>query len=149
MCPLYEHYLDFLAAREKADGSVTHGIGNRLSYRAWILIDYTSTCYYDRLLMARFAELLVRNGSRYARKDSELRNLINSKYYDVERALYATGLQTTQQEANWQQNDPADADLLWTHKMAYRMAAKIEGSLWNRWLEQGFMTLAAKTTYEV
>ena len=57
---LCERYLDFLAAREDPDGSVTYGIGDWLSYRAQTPTDYTSTCYYyyDQVLMARFAELL-------------------------------------------------------------------------------------------
>lgn len=98
MWPLCERYLDFLAAREDPDGSVTYGIGDWLSYRAQTPTDYTSTCYYyyDQVLMARFAELLGRDGSRYARKAVELRNLINSKYYDAERGLYANGSQAAQ-----------------------------------------------------
>ena len=98
MWPLCERYLDFLAAREDPDGSVTYGIGDWLSYRAQTPTDYTSTCYYyyDQVLMARFAELLGRDGSHYARKAAELRNLINSKYYDAERGLYANGSQTAQ-----------------------------------------------------
>ena len=98
MWPLCERYLDFLAAREEADGSVTYGIGDWLSYRAQTPTDYTSTCYYyyDQVLMARFAELLGRDGSRYARKAAELRDLINAKYYDAERGLYANGSQAAQ-----------------------------------------------------
>ena len=46
--------------------------------------------------MARFAELLGRDGERYARKAAQLRELINTKYYDAEKGLYANGSQAAQ-----------------------------------------------------
>lgn len=98
MWPVCERYLDYLATREEADGGVTYGIGDWLSYRAQTPTDYTSTCYYyyDNVLMARFADLLGRDGDRYARKAEQLRELITTKYYDAAKGLYANGSQAAQ-----------------------------------------------------
>lgn len=98
MWPVCERYLDYLATREEADGGVTYGIGDWLSYRAQTPTDYTSTCYYyyDNVLMARFADLLGRDGSRYACKAEQLRELITTKYYDAAKGLYANGSQAAQ-----------------------------------------------------
>lgn len=98
MWPVCERYLEYLATREEADGGVTYGIGDWVFYRTQTPTDYTSTCfyYYDNVLMARFAELLGRDGERYARKAAQLRELINTKYYDAEKGLYANGSQAAQ-----------------------------------------------------
>lgn len=98
MWPVCERYLEYLATREEADGGVTYGIGDWVFYRTQTPTDYTSTCfyYYDNVLMARFAELLGRDGERYARKAEQLRELINTKYYDAEKGLYANGSQAAQ-----------------------------------------------------
>ena len=98
MWPVCERYLDYVATREEPDGGVTYGIGDWVFYRTQTPTDYTSTCYYyyDNVLMARFAELLGRDGDRYARKAEQLRELINTKYYDAAKGLYANGSQAAQ-----------------------------------------------------
>lgn len=98
MWPVCVRYLDYLATREEADGGVTYGIGDWVFYHTQTPTDYTSTCYYyyDNVLMARFAELLGCDGERYARKAEQLRELINTKYYDAEKGLYANGSQAAQ-----------------------------------------------------
>lgn len=70
MWPVCERYLEYLATREEADGGVTYGIGDWVPYNTKTPTDYTSTCfyYYDNVLMARFAELLGRDGERYVRQ---------------------------------------------------------------------------------
>lgn len=77
---------------------MTYGIGDWVPYNTKTPTDYTSTCfyYYDNVLMARFAELLGRDGERYVRKAEQLRELINTKYYDAEKGLYANGSQAAQ-----------------------------------------------------
>ncbi len=98
MWPVCERYLDYLATREEADGGVTYGIGDWVFYHTQTPTDYTSTCYYyyDNYLMAGFARLLGRDASRYEQKATALRGLINTKYYDVEKGLYANGSQAAQ-----------------------------------------------------
>ncbi len=93
-----ERYLDYLATREEADGGVTYGIGDWVFIKTQTPTDYTSTCfyYYDNVLMARFAQLLGRDGSRYVRKAEQLRDLINRKYFQAETGLYANGSQAAQ-----------------------------------------------------
>lgn len=98
MWPVCERYLDYLQTREEPDGGVTYGIGDWVYIHTQTPTDYTSTCfyYYDNVLMTEFARLLGRDGERYARKAAQLRELINSKYYDAEKGLYANGSQTAQ-----------------------------------------------------
>ncbi len=98
MWPVCERYLDYLATREEADGCVTYGIGDWVFIHTQTPTDYTSTCYYyyDNKLMARFAHLLGRDASRYEQKAAQLRELINTKYYDAEKGLYANGSQAAQ-----------------------------------------------------
>lgn len=95
MWPVCERYLDYLQTREEPDGGVTYGIGDWLSYKDITPTQYSSTCYYyyDNILMARFAGLLGKDGSRYAKKAESLRKLINTKYFDPETAVYSNGTQ--------------------------------------------------------
>lgn len=95
MWPVCEHYLEYLQTREDPDGGVTYGIGDWLSYEAVTPTQYSSTCYYyyDNILMARFAGLLGKDGSRYAEKAATLKKLINRKYFDPDAAIYANGTQ--------------------------------------------------------
>lgn len=98
MWPVCERYLDYLATREEPDGGVTYGIGDWVYLKTQTPTDYTSTCYYyyDNALMAEFARLLGRDGERYALKAKQLRELINTKYFDAEKGLYANGSQAAQ-----------------------------------------------------
>lgn len=89
-----ERYLEYLRARE-VDGTVTYGIGDWVPWKTRTPTDYTSTCfyYYDNVLMARFAEILGRDGSQYAAKAAQLRRYINEKYFDAANMTYANGSQ--------------------------------------------------------
>ena len=49
--------------------------------------------------MARFAQILGHDGSQYAAKADELKRLINTKWLDRSKALYANGSQAAQSVA--------------------------------------------------
>lgn len=91
-------YLDYLASREDADHTVTYGIGDWVFYKTQTPTEYTTTCYYylDNLYMSRFAQVLGMNGDKYMRKANYLKTLINEKYFDANRKLYANGSQAAQ-----------------------------------------------------
>lgn len=93
-----EKYLEYLRRRENEEGTVTYGIGDWVYYHTQTPTDYTTTCFYywDQVLMARFSDLTGRDGTRYRMKAEELKVLINRKYFDAERAMYANGSQTAQ-----------------------------------------------------
>lgn len=57
--PVAERYLEYLAARENEEGTVTYGLGDWCFYKTQTPSDFTTTCfyYYDQKLMARFAAL--------------------------------------------------------------------------------------------
>jgi alpha-L-rhamnosidase len=96
--PVAVNYLEYLKAREDENGTVTYGIGDWVFYKTPTPTDYTTTCYYylDNLLMAKFANLLNKDGERYAKKANELKTLINTKYFDKDKVLYSTGTQAAQ-----------------------------------------------------
>ena len=80
------------------DGTVTYGLGDWCFYKTQTPSDFTTTCfyYYDQKLMARFAALTGRDGSKYEAKAEALRELINTKYLDSETGIYSIGRVTAQ-----------------------------------------------------
>lgn len=96
--PVCVKYLDYLAGREDTEGTVTYGIGDWVFYQMQTPTAFTTTCYYylDHLYMAKFAELIGKDGNRYAKKAEELKALINQKYFDQSKAIYANGSQAAQ-----------------------------------------------------
>lgn len=96
--PVAERYLQYLAQRENEEGTVTYGIGDWCYYKTQTPTDFTTTCfyYYDNLLMARFAELLGYDSSKYETKAIVLRELINNKYLDRTTGIYSIGKITAQ-----------------------------------------------------
>lgn len=93
-----QRYLAYLAAREDSDGCVTYGIGDWVPYKTQTPTEYTTSCYYylDNMHMAKFADILGRDGSAYKAKAAKLRNLINTKYFDASKHSYANGSQAAQ-----------------------------------------------------
>lgn len=91
-------YLDYLAAREDSDRTVTYGIGDWVFYKTETPTAYTTTCYYylDNLYMAQFATLLGKDGRKYAEKATYLKDLIHRKYFDETKKVYANGSQAAQ-----------------------------------------------------
>lgn len=96
--PVAERYLEYLAGRENEEGTVTYGLGDWCFYKTQTPSDFTTTCfyYYDQKLMARFAALTGRDGSKYEAKAEALRELINTKYLDSETGIYSIGRVTAQ-----------------------------------------------------
>ena len=96
--PVCVKYLDYLAGREDTEETVTYGIGDWVFYKTQTPTALTTTCYYylDHLYMAKFAELIGKDGNRYAKKAEELKALINQKYFDQSKAIYANGSQAAQ-----------------------------------------------------
>lgn len=96
--PMAERYLEYLAGRENEEGTVTYGLGDWCFYKTQTPSDFTTTCfyYYDQKLMARFAALTGRDGSKYEAKAEALRELINTKYLDSETGIYSIGRVTAQ-----------------------------------------------------
>ena len=96
--PVCTRYLDYLAGREDTEGAVTYGIGDWVFYKTQTPTEFTTTCYYylDNLYMAKFSELIGKDGSRYAKKAEGLKALINQKYFDQSKAIYANGSQAAQ-----------------------------------------------------
>lgn len=92
-----QKYLAYLAAREDKDGCVTYGIGDWVPYKTQTPTEYTTSCYYylDNLYMSKFADILGRDGSAYKEKADRLKQLINKKYFDSQKNIYANGSQTS------------------------------------------------------
>ena len=63
--PVCTKYLAYLAGREDAEGTVTYGIGDWVFHKTQTPTEFTTTCYYylDNLYMAKFAELIGKDGS--------------------------------------------------------------------------------------
>ena len=98
MWPACVKYLNYLKGRENAEKTVTYGIGDWVYYKTQTPTDYTTTCYYyfDNRLMAEFARLLGKDGTAYEQKAQYLRQLIQRKYFDREKALFSNGSQAAQ-----------------------------------------------------
>ncbi len=92
-----ERYLDYLATREE-NGILTFGVGDWVYYKATTDSHFISTSYYwlDNVLMAKFAELVGRDGSRYNAKAEMLKTLILEKWFDSEKNLFANCTQAAQ-----------------------------------------------------
>ncbi len=95
MYPVMEKYFDWAQSNEKPDGLFTDGIGDWLSYSAHTPTDFTSSVYYylDNVRMARFSDLLGRDASHYRAKAKALRDTINARWFDRDKASYANGSQ--------------------------------------------------------
>ena len=93
-----DRYLDYLSRRLDPDGTVTYGIGDWVYYNTATPTDYSTSLFYywQNVLMRRFAELIGRDGSKYAEKASFLKELINRKHFDAEKCLYGNGSQAGQ-----------------------------------------------------
>lgn len=92
-----ERYLDYLASREE-DGILTFGVGDWVYYKTTTDSHFISTSYYwlDNVLMAKFAKLIGRDGSRYLAKAETLKNTILKKWFDSEKKIFANCTQTAQ-----------------------------------------------------
>lgn len=99
--PAAERYLEMQHKRENEDGVVDEfmkGIGDWCYYRTTTPQDFMAACYYyyQHKLMTRFAELLGRDGEKYAKKREQLRDYINAKYLNRETGAYSVAKITAQ-----------------------------------------------------
>jgi len=113
-----EVYLDYLKKKEK-DGILTFGLGDWVYYKALTPNDYTSTCYYyyDYVMMARFARLLGKDARLYEQKSAQIKELINTKFFNPETGVYANGTQTAQALALYLGVVPAGKEQLVASKL--------------------------------
>ncbi len=90
-----EKYLNFLKTKE-SNGFLSYGLGDWVPYKTKTPNEFTSTCFYflDNVLMDRFASLLGKNANPYKEKASQLKLLINERYFNSDSAIYANGSQT-------------------------------------------------------
>ncbi len=103
MRDLYPHmlrYMSWIESLEREDGTLGCGIGDWLPYSTTTPTDFTSTLYHyaDCRMMARICRLLGKKeeATIYDRKAEQKRDIINNKYYDPEKKLYANGSQAAQ-----------------------------------------------------
>ena len=96
--PTCARYLNYLNAREDSNKTVTYGIGDWVFYKTQTPTDFSTTCYYflDNLYMSQFLKIVGKDGANYYKKAQELKDLINTKYFDKSKMVYANGSQASQ-----------------------------------------------------
>lgn len=94
--PTMQKYLSYLKSREK-DGMITFGIGDWVPVNTKTPTDFTSMCsyYYMNKLMADFSVILNKDNSVYESKAADLKQVINSKYFNEQTGVYANGSATS------------------------------------------------------
>lgn len=98
MYPTMLKYMGWLKSLEKEDGLVYSGIGDWLPYDTQTPTDFTSSlyAYADYKMMSRICKILGVNYSKWDNKANEMKERVNSKWFDQEKALYANGSQAAQ-----------------------------------------------------
>lgn len=93
--PTLEKYLNYLETKE-VNGAITFGIGDWVPVKTKTPTDFTSMCtyFYDNMLMAKFAKLLGKDGTRYEKKAELIRKMVNEKYFNLKEITYSNGSQT-------------------------------------------------------
>lgn len=96
--PTMKRYFEWARSLKKPDGTITCGIGDWLSPGAQTPTEFTSTLYYyvDNKLMARIAEILGDDPKPYIEEMNRTKEVINTRFFDKEKALYAGGTQAAQ-----------------------------------------------------
>ncbi len=94
--PTMEKYLKYLNSREK-DGMITFGIGDWVPVKTKTPTDFTSMCsyFYMNKLMSEFSLLINKDSKAYKQKADTLKQLINEKYFNAEKLVYANGSATS------------------------------------------------------
>ncbi len=93
--PACERYLAWLEGRLSAEGTISYGLGDWCPWETETPNEYTSTCYYYLMnrTMARFKTLVGEDGAAYAARAAQVRQTINGRWFDAEKAIYANGSQ--------------------------------------------------------
>lgn len=96
--PSMKRYFEWANSLKQPDGIITCGIGDWLSPKAQTSTAFTSTLYYyvDNKLMARIAEIMGDDPAPYIDEMNRTKELINQKFFDPGKALYAEGTQAAQ-----------------------------------------------------
>ena len=94
--PAMEKYLNYLKSRE-VNGLITFGIGDWVPVNTKTPTDFTSMCsyFYMNKLMTEFSAILKKDNSGYKNKTAELKEIINSKYFNKQTKIYANGSPTS------------------------------------------------------
>ncbi|RZF59491.1 alpha-L-rhamnosidase [Sphingobacterium corticibacterium] len=92
-----KRYVDYVTWISPA-GLTSWGRGDWVPVKTTSSLELTSSIYYytDAVILAKAAKLLRRDDDhlKYTALARKVRDAINSKYFDEERALYASGTQT-------------------------------------------------------
>lgn len=95
--PTAKRYLKYLATREEKNGTINHGLGDWLFYKAQTPVDFMATCFYywDHIMMADMARLIGENDdiALHLLKAEQIKNTINKTFFDPEKVIYSTGTQ--------------------------------------------------------
>ena len=103
MVPVCRNYLNYLRTREVDGGIIPYGLSDHSTWGSWTPCDFSSTCYSMMMhrQMARFLTLLGEDGSTYAARADELKDLINRRFYHSQEESYDTGNQCELALALW------------------------------------------------
>lgn len=98
MYPVMSLYMEWLNSLEKEDGTLACGIGDWLPYHTQTPTDFTSTLYAfaDYKMMSRISRILGKDASVWESKATQMKDRINAKWLDPDKALYANGSQAAQ-----------------------------------------------------
>jgi alpha-L-rhamnosidase len=91
-----KRYLVFLDGCRDSRGLLTKGLGDWLYYKSITPIDFMTSCYYydDCMKMAKMCKLLNKgDADYYLAKAEEIRNSINSNFFNVDSVAYANKTQ--------------------------------------------------------
>ncbi len=96
--PTMLRYMDWLKSLEKEDGLLNCGIGDWLPYNTQTPTDFTSSLYAfaDYKMMSRISKILGEDSSKWNEMGRQMKDRINAKWFDEEKALYANGSQAAQ-----------------------------------------------------
>lgn len=96
--PSMERYIGWIESLRQPDGTINCGIGDWLPFNTRTPEDFTSTLYAYAAykIMVRMAGLTGHDAADYRKKADEYKALVNEKWFDWERSVYANGSQTAQ-----------------------------------------------------
>lgn len=110
MWPTMVRYIGWLDSLRNDDGVWRCGIGDWLPYDTKTPTDFTSTlyAYADYRMMARIARILGEDPGPYLKKKRATADVINTLFFNPEKALYANGSQAAQAIALYWDVVPAE-----------------------------------------
>lgn len=122
LLPTMQRYLSYITKQEK-QGVLNFGLGDWLTYKAQTPNDYTSTLYYylDYKLMARFCNLLGKDTKFYEDKAEQIKETINTRFFNPETGIYGNGSQTSLAVALYWGIVPREKELLVARNLYQRV----------------------------